>query len=180
MVSTKTKASGIQLGPCPSLIISLTQGVSIISQCSFRCQRQYTWYHADHFYLMCLYLLWRQWGNSSWISFNFALVNGRVTSGCWHWNPDVHDAVCLFTRQDSLDIHKHGKTLQWRHNERSNHQLHDWLLSCLFSRRPKKTPKLCVTGCCERNSPVTSEFPAQRASSAKNVSIWWRHHGTFI
>ena len=26
------------------------------------------------------------------------------------------------------------------------------------------------------NSPVTGEFPTQRASDAKNVSIWWRHH----
>ena len=24
--------------------------------------------------------------------------------------------------------------------------------------------------------PVTGEFPAQRASYAENVSIWWRHH----
>ena len=24
---------------------------------------------------------------------------------------------------------------------------------------------------------VTVEFPAQRASNAENVSIWWRHHG---
>ena len=27
------------------------------------------------------------------------------------------------------------------------------------------------------NSPVTGEFPTQRASNAQNVSIWWRHHG---
>ena len=33
-----------------------------------------------------------------------------------------------------------------------------------------------VTGFCEGNVPVTGEFPAQRASNAKNVSIWWRHH----
>ena len=26
------------------------------------------------------------------------------------------------------------------------------------------------------NSPGTGEFPAQRASNAENVSIWWRHH----
>ena len=26
-------------------------------------------------------------------------------------------------------------------------------------------------------SPVTGEFPAQKASSAEKVSIWWRHHG---
>ena len=27
------------------------------------------------------------------------------------------------------------------------------------------------------NSPLTGEFPAQKASKAENVSIWWRHHG---
>ena len=26
----------------------------------------------------------------------------------------------------------------------------------------------------------TGEFPAQRASYAENVSIWWRHHGTTL
>ena len=36
--------------------------------------------------------------------------------------------------------------------------------------------KRSVTGLYEGNSPVTSEFPAQRASNAENVSIWWRHH----
>ena len=40
----------------------------------------------------------------------------------------------------------------------------------------RKTSKLRVTGLCEGNSPVTGEFPAQRASYAENVSIWWRHH----
>ena len=44
-------------------------------------------------------------------------------------------------------------------------------------RRSKKTSKLRVTGLCAGNSPVTGEFPTQRASSAENVSIWWRHHG---
>ena len=46
----------------------------------------------------------------------------------------------------------------------------------LFRRRSKKTSKLRVTGPCEGNSPVTGEFPTQRASNAKNASIWWRHH----
>ena len=46
----------------------------------------------------------------------------------------------------------------------------------LFKRRSKKTSKIRVTGLCEGNSPVTGEFPAQRASNAENVSIWWRHH----
>ena len=40
----------------------------------------------------------------------------------------------------------------------------------------KKTSKLRVIGLCTGKSPVTTEFPAQRASNAENVSIWWRHH----
>ena len=66
-------------------------------------------------------------------------------------------------------------TLQWRHNGRdsvSNHQPHDCLLNRLFRRRSKKTSKLRVTGLCGG----TGEFPAQMASNAENVSIWWRHH----
>ena len=59
--------------------------------------------------------------------------------------------------------------IQWRHNEFdsvSNHQPHDYLLNRLFRGRSKKTSKLRLTG----------EFPAQRASNAENVSIWWCHH----
>ena len=69
--------------------------------------------------------------------------------------------------------------LQWRHNERdgvSNHQPHDRLLNHLFRCRSQKTSKLRLTGLCVGNSPVTGEFPAQMASNAENVSIWWRHH----
>ena len=69
--------------------------------------------------------------------------------------------------------------LRWRHNERdsvSNHQPQDCLLNHLFRRRSKKTSKIRVTGLCVGNSPVTGEFPAQMASNADNVSIWWRHH----
>ena len=39
-----------------------------------------------------------------------------------------------------------------------------------------KTSKFRVAGLWEENSPETSDFPAQRASNAGNVSIWWRHH----
>ena len=69
--------------------------------------------------------------------------------------------------------------LQWHHNEHygvSNHQPHDRLFNRLFRRRSKRTSKLRVTGLCERNSPVTGEFPAQRASNAENVFSWWRHY----
>ena len=70
-------------------------------------------------------------------------------------------------------------SLQWRHNERdsvSNHQAHDCLLNCLLRHTSKKPSKLRVTGLCAENSPGTGEFPAQKASNAENVSIWWRHH----
>ena len=39
-------------------------------------------------------------------------------------------------------------------------------LSRSFGRRSKKTS-------------VTDEFPAQMATNAENVSIWWRHHDEF-
>ena len=70
-------------------------------------------------------------------------------------------------------------SLQWRHNGRdsvSNHQPHDCLLNRLFRRKSKKTSKLRATGLCAGKSPGTGEFPAQMASYAENVSIWWRHH----
>ena len=48
--------------------------------------------------------------------------------------------------------------------------------STVGSGRSKKTSKLRVTGLYAGNSPVTGEFPAQRASNATIFSIWWRHH----
>ena len=40
--------------------------------------------------------------------------------------------------------------------------------SIVYSDADQKTSKLRVTGLCE--------FPAQMASNAENVSIWWHHH----
>ena len=54
----------------------------------------------------------------------------------------------------------------------TNHQPYDCLLNRIFKRRSKKTSKLRVTG--------LGEFPAQRASNAENVSIWWRHHDSSL
>ena len=74
-------------------------------------------------------------------------------------------------------------TLRWRHNDHagvSNHQPHGCLLNRSFRRKSKKTSKLCVTGLCAGNSSGTGEFPAQMASYAENVSIWWRHHDNIV
>ena len=84
-----------------------------------------------------------------------------------------------YLRSISIHFKFQIHSLQWRHNGRdsvSNHQPHDCLLNRLFRRRSKKTPKLRVTGFGAGNSPGTGEFPAQMASNAENVSIWWRHH----
>ena len=48
--------------------------------------------------------------------------------------------------------------------------------STVCSGADKKTSKLRVTGLCEGNSPMTGEFPAQRASNAEIFSILWRYH----
>ena len=91
--------------------------------------------------------------------------------------------VTMFRSSILLDDYsKHAKNrspLQWRHNDHdgvSNHQPHGCSLNRLFRRRSKKISKLRVTGLCVGNSPGTGEFPAQMASNAENVSIWWRHH----
>ena len=77
------------------------------------------------------------------------------------------------------DVEMQWFPLRWRHNDHdgvSNHQPHGCLLNRLFRRKSKKTSKPRVTGLCAGNSPGTGEFPAQMASYAENVSIWWRHH----
>ena len=63
----------------------------------------------------------------------------------------------------------HQNILQWCHNERygvSDHRRLDGLFKRLFRRRSKKTSKLRITGLCEGNPPVTSEFPSQTANKA--------------
>ena len=72
-------------------------------------------------------------------------------------------------------------TSEWRHNDRNgvpNHQPYDCLLNRLFRRKAKKISKLCVTGLCAANSPVTGECPAQRVNDAEKCFHlmtwpWW-------
>ena len=121
-----------------------------------------------------------------------------IFHGRWHtpliiWGPFYHPINRFMLRPHKVQIPRdicferfdrrevRFTPLQWRHNERdgvSNHQPHDCLLNHSFRCRSNKTSesKLRVTGFWEGNSPVTGEFPAQRASNAVNVSIGWRHH----
>ena len=99
-----------------------------------------------------------------------------------HWWRHAISVPIICSRGVIATTSPSSGTLHWRHNGHggvSNHQPHDCLLSRLFRRRSKKASKLRVTGLCVRNSPGTGEFPAQMASNAENVSIWWRHHDFF-
>ena len=100
-----------------------------------------------------------------------------LTTGLWFPAMSLNDAaICWILSCKQL----HKWALRWCHNDHagvSNHQPHGCLLNRLFRRKSKKTSKLRVTGLCAGNSPGTGEFPAQMASYAENVSIWWRHHG---
>ena len=69
-------------------------------------------------------------------------------------------------------------TLQWRHNGRdsvSNHQPYVCLINSLFKRRSRKHQSSASLAFVRRIHR-SGEFPAQMASDAVNVSIWWRHH----
>ena len=104
-----------------------------------------------------------------------AILNDVILSNMVVWN---HHKPKEFHRRHALFCRQHSASLHWRHNEHegvSNHQPHGCLLNRLSGCRSKKTSKLRVTGLCAGNSPETGEFPAQIASNAENVSIWWRH-----
>ena len=115
-----------------------------------------------------------RWGGSRWLS-RWCCASCRLPSNsdvCWSW-----EVISALPSGPVWSVE--GKAiLQWRHNGHdglSNHQPHDCLLNHLLRLRSKKTSKLHVTGLYAGNSPVTGEFPAQMASNAEKVSIWWCH-----
>ena len=113
---------------------------------------------------------WHVWGRLYYQRWTEILRWGNNKKHGFLW-----DAIFNPLRNSNGDL----TSLRWRHNDHagvSNHQPHGCLLNRLFRRKSKKTSKLRVTGLCAGNSPGTGEFPAQMASSAENVSIWWRHH----
>ena len=71
-----------------------------------------------------------------------------------------------------------ANTLQWRHHGHdgvSNHQPHDYLRN-RYSGTDQRKHQSSASLAFVRGFHRTGEFPAQRASNAENVSIWWRHH----
>ena len=98
----------------------------------------------------------------------FTWLNGALKVKSWMWTYDGRKYHLV--RRDTLRRCHNGR------DSVSNHQPHDCLLNRLFRRRSNETSKPRVTGLCVGNSPGNGEFPAQMASNAENVSIWWRHH----
>ena len=78
---------------------------------------------------------------------------------------------CIIVIKPANDTIKSLQRCPYERDGVSNHQPYDCLHNHLFRRRSKKTSKLRITGLCDGNSPVTSEFATQRASNAENVSI---------
>ena len=111
-----------------------------------------------------LYICWSLTDFYRW-NFTFHVI---IKSEVW---PFSH---CLWLGHETMACDRCLFSLRLRHNGRDGVSNHDCLLNRLFRRRSKKTSKLRVTGHCAGDSPGTGEFPAQIASNAENVSIWWR------
>ena len=109
---------------------------------------------------------------------------GCYLVGCHLYMLEIRELMCnlygeaVATVRTPYDLKKSSLgclplALQWCHNERVS-----IVCSDVYSGADTKS-KLHVTGLCEGNSPMTVEFPAQRTCNAENVSIWWRHHGSW-
>ena len=126
-----------------------------------------TWSYKSH--RICIPYM--QNANSMWqqILMCEGNINGILPKGPYL------PCVSIAGRALLAGYHRYVDSLQWCHKEWdgiSNHQPHDCLLNCLFKVHIKEN----ITGLCEGNSLATGEFPMQRASNTKNVSIWWHHH----
>ena len=75
------------------------------------------------------------------------------------------------------DVSIHLCTLQW-YASRGWFIAHENWTSCYSAEYQTKHQSSASLTICAGNSPETGEFPAQTASNAENVSIWWRHHKT--
>ena len=116
----------------------------------------------------CFYPCLKQ-GLVIWIVVSIQYIIGRLTAR-YREVENYRDWVSEWQYRTGIQQAR-GLSLMWRHNGHhgvTNHQPRDCFLNRLFGRSLNKKSKLRVTGLCEGNSPVTGEFPAQRASNAEN------------
>ena len=67
-------------------------------------------------------------------------------------------------------------SLRWRHMNVMLSQIIGHSTVYLTGYADPNQIKSSSLALCEGNSPVTGEFPIQRASNVEKASIWWRHH----
>ena len=90
--------------------------------------------------------------------------------------------VLYLQREHSVTSNSFMKTSQWRHNERDRVASQITSLTIVYSTvysgvDQRKHQRSALLAFVRRIHPsVTGEFPAQKASNAENISIWWRHH----
>ena len=128
-------------------------------------------------------------GFTCFLSIRYRLDNYCVSKSHTHpqWSGSLHRYPATWTgilayneKGRFMDKPIRLEPLQWRRNERdgvSNHRRLDCLVSRLFRRRSKNTSKLCVTGLCEGNLPVTPvdsphKEPVTRKCLYLMTSLW--------
>ena len=108
-------------------------------------------------------------------------VRLSVTPYCFIMFLSSYHQVLNF--QDSLPLtkvmpmQKVKVTCQRSRSQWSKQILPELFTQSFIQAQIRENIKAPVTGLWARNSPGTGEFPAQMASNAENVSIWWRHRG---
>ena len=99
-----------------------------------------------------------QWRGALMFSLIWAWTNGRIN------NCEAGDLIRHCSHYDATVM---------------NHRRLGSLFSRLFRHRSNKTSNLRVTGLCHGTSPVTGEFPWQRASILRGKCFhWWSYHDT--
>ena len=165
--NSKLRVTGLCAGNSPGIGEFPAQMASNAENASIWWRHHVFWNHRG---LDCLLLGSSQKNGYNWIWWKWNRIN---ESANLVENPAVdlgHQWAIDHQRSDYSDVIMSTMVSQFPRRL-------DCLNNFWFRRRSKKTSKLRVTGLCEGNSSVTGEFPAQRASNAESVSIWWRHHG---
>ena len=138
--------------------------------------------HISHVFIFVYLITHCRYFHNSLPIFSMCLAPYAITDYIYfsrmilrgQWDSDLPaEAFKMQTKKGVYSARIWSDPSQWLHNE------HFWFTQPFIQcADQKKTSKLCVAGLCAGNSPVIGEFPAQRTSNAKNVSIWWRHHAS--
>ena len=130
---------------------------------------------------MCLTDSWKnpifnQWGRDQSLYWTNNAVYHWFCKNVW----DARDVTWWFLHTNSMASHKVN---MWHYSDAimstmvsqitGNSMVYSTISSGAEQRKHQSS---ALIGLCAGNSPVTGEIPAQTASNAENVSIWWCDH----